>query len=227
MTVQSERTAGDTRQLLQHAQDLLDAGCEPILVGDIVRVSFESDGVFGLLQLWANEPDPTERAEILRELRLGVEDWDSPLPVVVGKLEDMDLDWIADNTMLFKDQLRILVDQRGGLTELALRVGMSQPSLSRFFASDSVPRRATLLRIAAALGLGSFPLARHEAFVGRVTRQSGAHEVQTLDRVTVVDSRTEETIAVHRIHSELRSRRVSPAEGTGRRLGRAKFPTLH
>ncbi len=40
-------------------------------------------------------------------------------------------------------------------------------------------------------------------------------------------SSPEETIAVHRIHSELRSRRVSPAEGTGRRLGRAKFPTLH
>lgn len=42
---------------------------------------------------------------------------------------------------------------RGGISKLAELTGIPQPSLSRFFSSNAMPRRSTLLKIAKALNL--------------------------------------------------------------------------
>ena len=64
-----------------------------------------------------------------------------------------DLAAIATNIRGFKDSLRIKIDTVGGIGELSKKTGIPQPSLSRFFNSASIPHRATLLKIAKALGL--------------------------------------------------------------------------
>jgi DNA-binding MurR/RpiR family transcriptional regulator len=47
----------------------------------------------------------------------------------------------------------MLVDERGGIGKLAELTHMPQPSISRFFNTASIPRRATLNKFARALGL--------------------------------------------------------------------------
>ncbi|MGE0174188.1 MAG: hypothetical protein AB7T49_15430 [Oligoflexales bacterium] len=64
-----------------------------------------------------------------------------------------DLNKVAVDVQKFKDALRLLVDQKGGLNELSKLTGIPQPSLSRFFGSPSMPRRVTLLKIGRALRL--------------------------------------------------------------------------
>lgn len=63
------------------------------------------------------------------------------------------LESIAKNIEGFKKGLRRLVDRNGGINELVKKTGIPQPSLSRFFSSQSMPRRTTLYKIADALGL--------------------------------------------------------------------------
>jgi DNA-binding phage protein len=48
----------------------------------------------------------------------------------------------------------------GGITKLAERTGIPQPSLSRFFNSVSMPRKSTLLKIAEALNLTQLEIVR-------------------------------------------------------------------
>jgi DNA-binding phage protein len=62
-----------------------------------------------------------------------------------------DMDKVKVDVQKFKDALRLLVDEKGGLNELSKATGIPQPSLSRFFSSPSMPRRVTLLKIAKAL----------------------------------------------------------------------------
>jgi len=58
----------------------------------------------------------------------------------------------------FKDSLLQIVEERGGITQLAEKTGIPQPSLSRFFNSSSMPHRVTLLKIAKALNLDAIPV---------------------------------------------------------------------
>ncbi|EYF05796.1 helix-turn-helix domain-containing protein [Chondromyces apiculatus] len=67
------------------------------------------------------------------------------------KLED-----VAQRVMAEKAKLRRLIDRHGGVSAVAAKSGIPQPSLSRMLNSPSIspiPRRATLYKIAIALGL--------------------------------------------------------------------------
>jgi DNA-binding phage protein len=70
-----------------------------------------------------------------------------------------DLESIAADVRRFKDSLRALVDERGGIGKLAELTHMPQPSISRFFNSASMPRRATLNKFARALNLSQVQIA--------------------------------------------------------------------
>jgi len=69
-----------------------------------------------------------------------------------------DLDAIASNIRAFKDSLLQMVVERGGITKLSELTGMPQPSLSRFFNSNAMPQRSTVLKIAKALDLGEIKM---------------------------------------------------------------------
>jgi DNA-binding phage protein len=60
-------------------------------------------------------------------------------------------DDVTQRIVEHKRRLRALIDRHGGVSEVARRSGIPQPSLSRMLASGSMPRRTTLYRIARAL----------------------------------------------------------------------------
>ncbi|HSW70738.1 MAG TPA: helix-turn-helix transcriptional regulator [Gammaproteobacteria bacterium] len=69
-----------------------------------------------------------------------------------------DLAFINAHLRAFKDSLLEAVNTAGGITQLAKNAGIPQPSLSRFFNSDAMPQRSTLLKIAKALNLAALPV---------------------------------------------------------------------
>jgi DNA-binding phage protein len=61
--------------------------------------------------------------------------------------------------MAEKAKLRQIIDRHGGVSAVAKRCGIPQPSLSRMLSSPSVPRRSTLCKIANALDLSEKDIA--------------------------------------------------------------------
>lgn len=61
--------------------------------------------------------------------------------------------------MAEKAKLRKIIDKHGGVSAVAQKSGIPQPSLSRMLSSPSIPRRSTLYRIANALGLSETEMA--------------------------------------------------------------------
>ena len=104
--------------------------------------------------MWVDEKDQKERDETVADIQDLVDDCSQKEKIEGTYIRFDDLDGIAKNIHGFKDNLRIIVDQNGGIGKLADLTGIPQPSLSRFFSFASMPRRATLLKIAKALNLG-------------------------------------------------------------------------
>lgn len=67
----------------------------------------------------------------------------------------LDHDFIvkAQCVMAEKVKLRQLIDRHGGVSVVAQKSGIPQPSPSRMLNSPSIPRRSTIYKIANALGL--------------------------------------------------------------------------
>jgi DNA-binding phage protein len=124
-----------------------------------VSTAFEFEGVYDLLKLWAMEKDLKERDEIISDIQEMIDDCSQQEKVEGVYVRFDDLDGIAKNIRAFKDNLRMLVDQKGGVKQLAKATGIPQPSLSRFFNSATMPRRATLHKIARALKLSQVEVA--------------------------------------------------------------------
>lgn len=121
----------------------------------LVRRNKQDPGLKDLLEMWEEEKNPQERDEILADIEELLEDIENApkRPEKKPYIRFDDLEEIKKDIRGFKDQLRDLVDRHGGIGELSKKTGMSQPSLSRFFSSNSMPRRTTLYRIANALEL--------------------------------------------------------------------------
>ncbi len=100
-----------------------------------------------------------ERGEIVADIQDLIDDCTQKEKVEGVYVRFDDLDAIAKDIRAFKDNLRLIVDSKGGIGQLADLTGIPQPSLSRFFGSASMPRRATLLKIAKALKLSQVQIA--------------------------------------------------------------------
>lgn len=124
-----------------------------------VRTATEFEGVYDLMKMWEAESDKKDRAEIVADIQDMIDDCNETEVGESPYVKFTDLDKIAQDTQKFKDNLRMIVDSRGGIGELAKLTGIPQPSLSRFFASASMPRRSTLLKIARALKLDAVAIA--------------------------------------------------------------------
>ena len=129
------------------------AGLPENFIVEAVRVAQELEGAADLMHLWSEENDQNEKDEIIADLQDLVD-----ASKQKDKTEEMyvrfnDLESIAKDIRGFKDSLYQEVMKRGGISKLAELTGIPQPSLSRFFNSNSTPRRATLLAIAKALNL--------------------------------------------------------------------------
>lgn len=123
-----------------------------------VRTALEFEGVADLMNLWAQEKEQKERDEIIADIQEMIDACDQNEHSKEVYIKFNDLEAIAKNIRGFKDSLYQEVMKRGGISKLAELTGIPQPSLSRFFNSNSMPRRATVLAIAKALKLDKLPI---------------------------------------------------------------------
>lgn len=124
-----------------------------------VDLSEEFEGILDLMRLWRDESDTAEREEIVSDIQELIDDCAQVSKDQAAYIRFDDLERIAADVRKFKDNLRALVDERGGIGKLAELTHMPQPSISRFFNSASMPRRATLNKFARALNLSQVEIA--------------------------------------------------------------------
>jgi hypothetical protein len=153
MSPQAQPVKGRHLELYAIAVAMGQAGLPEEFIAAAVETAFEFEGAYDLMVMWRDEDDPAERDEIVADLQDLVDDVRQTVGERRPYIRFDDLEAIASNIRVFKDSLRLLVDERGGITELSRLTGMPQPSLSRLFNSTSMPRRSTLLKIARALDL--------------------------------------------------------------------------
>jgi DNA-binding phage protein len=113
-------------------------------------------GVFDLMSLWLDAgEDPGARSEIVADIQESIDDYqDAPqAPVKKPYVGYSTLDALVTEILKEKAKLRLLVDRHGGVSAVAQKSGIPQPSLSRMLNSASMPRRSTLYKIANALDL--------------------------------------------------------------------------
>ncbi len=105
------------------------------------------------MQFWVEEKNKNERDEIIADIQDLIDDSSEQGVIEKEYIRFNDLDAIAKNIRSFKNSLLSKVMEEGGISKLAQLTGIPQPSLSRFFNTNTMPRRATLLKIAKALNL--------------------------------------------------------------------------
>lgn len=124
-----------------------------------VQTAFEFEGVYDLMKMWSEETDEDEKNEIIADIQDMIDECTQREKIEGAYVRFDDLEQIAKHIRSFKDNLRITVDENGGIKALVKLTGIPQPSLSRFFSSNTMPRRVTLLKIARALGLSQVQIA--------------------------------------------------------------------
>lgn len=131
---------------------MIKAGLPSEFISASIRTALRYEGVADLIFLWAGESDSKERDEIIADIQELIEDCNQTEKEHLQiKLNDL------DNVRLYireiKDGLLQAVNKNGGISQLSKITHIPQPSLSRFFNSNAMPRRGTLLKIAEALNL--------------------------------------------------------------------------
>jgi len=148
------------QDLFSIAQTMRAAGHPDSFVARALDRAHEFRGIADLMGLWIEaEGDAEERDEIIADIHELLIDIDGPRGRKERYVRFDDLDAIARDVMAFKDRLRAEIEKAMTLTELSQKTGMPLPSLSRFFSQPSMPRRATLLKIADALDLSGVEIA--------------------------------------------------------------------
>lgn len=129
-----------------------------IFINQAIQTALSYEGVADLVRLWADESDPKEQNEIIADIQEMIDECNQLNKEEYPYIKFNDLDAIANDIRKFKDALLLIVKERGGVSYLSKLTGIPQPSLSRFFNSNSMPHRATLLKIGKALNLDALTL---------------------------------------------------------------------
>lgn len=128
-------------------------GLSDTFIDNTVQTALKFEGVADLMNLWLEESDNKERDEIVADIQDMIDACSQKEKSHELYVKFNDLDAIAKDIRAFKDSLYQIVVERGGVSKLSELTGIPQPSLSRFFNSNAMPRRSTLLTIANALSL--------------------------------------------------------------------------
>lgn len=132
------------------------AGLAPGFIVAASDLARHDQGVYDLLAMWQEaKSDPGERDELVADIQESIDDYAEapPLPEKRPYIKYEKLGEVAQQVVAHKAKLRKIIDQNGGVTAVAKKAGIPQPSLSRMLNSASIPRRSTLYRIANALNL--------------------------------------------------------------------------
>ncbi len=146
-------------QLFNIAGNMQKAGLPDEFIASAIRTALDYEGVADLILMWDEEEDECERNEIVADIQELVEDCAQAGKSEYPSIRLNDLEAISKDIRSFKDNLLKIVIEKGGITHLSSLSGIPQPSLSRFFNSNAMPRRSTLLKISKALKLDAIVLA--------------------------------------------------------------------
>jgi len=137
------------------ATEMVKAGHDFDWVVAVERLAKADEGVFDLMTLWREAEDAQTKAHIVADLQDTLDDYaDAPSePMQRPKIPFDDLEAVTRKVLAEKRKLRDLIDRHGGVSAVAKKSGIPQPSLSRLLKSASMPRRSTLYKIAVALGV--------------------------------------------------------------------------
>jgi len=151
--VKNENDVLKKYEIIKIANQMIKARLPKEFISNAVTTAFEYEGVYDLLRMWSKEKNLKQRKEIIADIQELIEDCNLNEKTKGMYIHIDDLESIAKNIRAFKDSLREIVDQKGGIKRLSELTGYPQPSLSRFFNSASVPRRSMLNKIAKALNI--------------------------------------------------------------------------
>lgn len=145
----------EVAQLKGIATQMVKAGLDFDWVVAVERLAKADQGVFDLMKLWQDAGEKEARTQLVADLQDALDDYaDAPSePTQRPKIPFDDLDAVTKKILAEKRKLRDLIDRHGGVSAVAKKSGIPQPSLSRLLKSASMPRRSTLYRIAVALGV--------------------------------------------------------------------------
>lgn len=135
--------------------EMQNAGLDQQLIVDASELARTDQGVYDLMALWRDTSDAAERDEIVADLQESIDDYQEapPTPLKKPYIAYDQLGDVAQKVMAEKARLRQIIDKHGGVSAVAQKCGIPQPSLSRMLNSPSIPRRSTLYKIANALDL--------------------------------------------------------------------------
>jgi DNA-binding phage protein len=145
-------------ELFAIAVEMKKSGLADAFIVNAVRIALNLNGASDLMHLWAKESDNEERDEIIADLQDLIDASEQKNKVEEMYIKFNDLESISKDIRGFKDTLYQEVVKRGGVSKLSELTGIPQPSLSRFFNSNSMPRRSTVLAIAKALDLSGIAM---------------------------------------------------------------------
>lgn len=129
------------------------SGLPPEFISMAIRTALQYEGVADLIFLWNDEVADNERDEIISDIQELIDDCNRHEQEEYRYIKLNDLDQVKHNIREFKDGLLKVVNDRGGISALSKLTQIPQPSLSRFFNSNAMPRRRTLMKIAEVLNL--------------------------------------------------------------------------
>lgn len=145
-------------KLYQIANQMKLAKLSDEFIASAIRYALTYEGIADLVFMWAEENDPKERDEIIADIQELIDDCSQSENKEYPMIKLNDLESIAQQIREFKDALLEKVIEQGGISRLAELTGLPQPSLSRFFNSNSMPQRTTLIKIGKALKLDAIQL---------------------------------------------------------------------
>lgn len=149
-------TSDQKLKLATFVVEMMNAGLDHGFIADASELARVDQGVYDLFEMWAEaKASPEERDQIVADIQDLLDDHkDAPRePVRKPYIRFDQLDDVAQRVLKEKAALRELIDKHGGVSAVAQKSGIPQPSLSRMLSSPGIPRRSTLYKIANALGL--------------------------------------------------------------------------
>jgi len=135
-----------------------EAGLPDVFCAELIKLAPAYNSIFRMMTFWEGAVDNAEKQEIVADLQEMIDDSKQRYEERPS-LRQRDVESVIRTIREFKDRLAMRIEENGGVTEVARKIGMPQSSLSRLLNSASMPRRVTVLKLAKVLGLSEAEIA--------------------------------------------------------------------
>ena len=146
----------ETVTICKIASEMAEAKLPAQFIAKAVQVAIESKSGLDILLLWeeADTQDFKNRVVILLEkFFTDLEDFEATKTYEANIKSENEIDELTQKVLDYKKWLREVVNKWGGISKLSKTIGVSQPSISDFFRSASIPKKVTVDKIVNAINL--------------------------------------------------------------------------